>query len=110
MEPNHLWHTRTLDQAFAQLQSRPAGLGQSTATERAATYGPNEIQAAQRVSAWQILLDQFKNVLILILLGATVYLLRISVLQAKLVRGTSPLELFAERFFAGLRRGTFTAV
>lgn len=33
-----------------------------------------------------------------------------AVLQAKLVRGTSPLELFAENFFAGLRRGTFTAV
>ena len=34
-------------------------------------YGPNELQAAHRVSPWEILLEQFKNVLILILLGAT---------------------------------------
>jgi len=33
-----------------------------------------------------------------------------AVLQAKLVRNTSPLDLFAEKFFAGLPRGTFTAV
>ncbi|MBM4427205.1 MAG: cation-translocating P-type ATPase, partial [Chloroflexi bacterium] len=35
-------------------------------------HGPNEIQAAKRISAWQILLEQFKNILILILLGATI--------------------------------------
>jgi Ca2+-transporting ATPase len=34
-------------------------------------YGPNELKAAHRISAWEILLEQFKNVLILILLGAT---------------------------------------
>ncbi|HQT97103.1 MAG: acrylate utilization transcriptional regulator AcuR [Desulfobacteria bacterium] len=33
-----------------------------------------------------------------------------AVLQAKLCRSTAPLELFAESFFAGLPRRTFTAV
>ena len=72
MEPNNFWHTRTPDQAFAQLQSGQSGLGQKEAGERAGKYGPNEIQSAHRISAWEILVEQFKNVLILILLGATV--------------------------------------
>ncbi|MBE0680582.1 MAG: cation-translocating P-type ATPase [Anaerolineales bacterium] len=71
MEPSNYWHTKSTDQAFAQFNSGPAGLSQSEALERAAKYGPNEIQAAHRVSPWEILFEQFKNVLILILLGAT---------------------------------------
>ena len=72
MEQNELWHTETLTQAFDKLASQPAGLSQAAAEERAARYGPNEIKSGQPVSAWQILVEQFKNVLILILLGATV--------------------------------------
>jgi Ca2+-transporting ATPase len=41
--------------------------------KRVEIYGPNEIRAAQRISGWNILVEQFKNVLILILLGATVW-------------------------------------
>ena len=66
------WHTQTGEEAFAQLQSQPAGLSSPEAASRRQQYGPNEIQAAKRVSPWEILLEQFKNVLILILLGATV--------------------------------------
>jgi Ca2+-transporting ATPase len=36
-----------------------------------AEYGPNELQAARRISPWTILWAQFKNVLIVILLAAT---------------------------------------
>ena len=72
MEQNQFWHTKTPDQAFAQLNSRQTGLGQIEVGERAAKYGPNEIKSAHRISAWEILIEQFKNVLILILLGATV--------------------------------------
>jgi P-type Ca2+ transporter type 2C len=72
MQNNNFWHTRTSGQAFEELKSRPSGLSQKEADERLAEYGPNEIQAARRISGWEILLEQFKNVLILILLGATV--------------------------------------
>ena len=68
---NNFWHTKSRDQAFAQLESAESGLSASEAEERLAKYGPNEIQSTHRVSPWDILLDQFKNVLILILLGAT---------------------------------------
>ncbi len=65
------WHTQTTDEAFAQLRSQPGGLSHAEAANLLGQYGPNELQAAHRVSPWEILLEQFKNVLILILLGAT---------------------------------------
>ena len=71
MESNKIWHTQTIEQAFTHLNSQPSGLGQAEAVERTLQYGANEIQAAKRISAWEILFDQFKNILILILLGAT---------------------------------------
>jgi Ca2+-transporting ATPase len=65
------WHTITTDDAFQQLKSQPDGLSAAEAENRLGHYGPNELQATQRISAWAILLEQFKNVLILILLAAT---------------------------------------
>ena len=65
------WHTQTTDEAFSQLRSRSNGLSNAEAVSRLQQYGPNELQAVHRISPWEILLEQFKNVLILILLGAT---------------------------------------
>src|SRR5512138_487011 len=65
------WHTLTVDQSFQELESYPDGLSHTGAGRRILEFGLNELQAAHRVSAWEILLEQFKNVLILILLGAT---------------------------------------
>jgi Ca2+-transporting ATPase len=65
------WYTLTTDDAFQQLKSQPGGLSHVEVDERMLKYGPNELKAAHRISAWEILLEQFKNVLILILLGAT---------------------------------------
>lgn len=72
MSDNKPFHALTRDAAFELLSSTPQGLSNSEAAKRFAEIGPNEIQAAKPVSAWEILLEQFKNVLILILLGATV--------------------------------------
>ena len=71
MESNKIWHTQTIEQVFTHLKSQPSGLPQAEAAERTLQYGANEIRAAKRISAWEILFDQFKNILILILLGAT---------------------------------------
>jgi Ca2+-transporting ATPase len=71
MDNNKPWHTLTQEAAFERLGSHPKGLTSDEAAERLLKAGPNEIQAARRISAWEILLEQFKNILILILLGAT---------------------------------------
>ncbi|MGQ9548320.1 MAG: cation-translocating P-type ATPase [Roseiflexus sp.] len=68
----HPWHTIPVEDAFDLLRSKPDGLTGDDAGKRLEQYGPNELQEARRISPWQILLEQFKNVLIIILLVATV--------------------------------------
>jgi P-type Ca2+ transporter type 2C len=46
------------------------GLSAEEAAHRLAQHGPNELVTAGPVAAWRLLLDQFRNVLILILLVA----------------------------------------
>lgn len=65
------WHILPVDLAHERLSSPVGGLTQAEAGRRLVEYGPNELLPAQPVSAWTVLLDQFKNVLILILLLAT---------------------------------------
>ncbi|MGB7963411.1 MAG: cation-translocating P-type ATPase [Propionicimonas sp.] len=65
------WHASAVDAVCAVLDSAPTGLSSSESSARLVTHGPNEIRAARRVSPWRILLEQFRNVLILILLAAT---------------------------------------
>jgi len=78
MQPSHhetspLWYTLSTEAVFAHLNSTPAGLTGAEATQRLSEYGPNELQAAHRISPWAVLLAQFKNVLIIILLVATAF-------------------------------------
>jgi Ca2+-transporting ATPase len=66
------WHTLAVEAVYSRLEAAPSGLTDAEAARRLAQYGPNELQAAHRISPWAILLEQFKNTLILILLVATV--------------------------------------
>ncbi len=65
------WHTLTRDATYERLDTNPKGLTSAEAAKRLQDVGPNELQAAHRILPWEILVEQFKNVLILILLGAT---------------------------------------
>ena len=66
-----VWHALTVEESVARLKSAPRGLSSEEAARRLEEFGPNELQVAGRISAWDILLEQFKNVLIVILLLAT---------------------------------------
>ena len=66
------WHTLSVDAVSSHLKSTHAGLTGVEAARRLEEYGPNELEAARRISPWTILLAQIKNVLILILLIAAV--------------------------------------
>lgn len=65
------WHVHSAEAALGMLKSSTAGLTEGEARARLDAFGPNELRAARRVSPWVLLIDQFKNVLILILLAAT---------------------------------------
>ena len=65
------WHTLEVEEALRQLSARDEGLTSEEAAQRSTQYGPNELQAARHISPWEILAEQFKNVLIIILIIAT---------------------------------------
>ncbi|MBF8285340.1 MAG: pacL, partial [Anaerolineales bacterium] len=71
--PAEVWHSQTIEAIAQKLSTHlEQGLTSEEAARRLAGYGPNELQAARRISPWEILIEQFKNVLIIILLIATV--------------------------------------
>ena len=71
--PAEVWHSQTIEAIAQKLSTHlEQGLTAEEAARRLAAHGPNELQAARRISPWEILIEQFKNVLIIILLIATV--------------------------------------
>jgi P-type Ca2+ transporter type 2C len=65
------WHTLPQDEVAARLDTGlDTGLSKAEAKRRLDQYGANELETARAAPPWQLLLEQFKNVLILILLVA----------------------------------------
>jgi Ca2+-transporting ATPase len=68
-EPN--WHAMEPAAVLSNLKTNPKlGLSDSEAKKRLATYGPNEIEEARKISSWKLLLGQFRETLVLILIVA----------------------------------------
>ncbi len=67
-----VWHALPVETVISQLASAPSGLTGAEAARRLIEFGPNELQGVRHVSPWTILFEQFKNVLIIILLVATI--------------------------------------
>jgi P-type Ca2+ transporter type 2C len=66
------WHTLDATAAATRLLSTSTGLTAAEAAQRLVTHGPNELRVQTRESAWRTLAAQFQNVLIVILLCATI--------------------------------------
>ena len=66
------WHTKSAQEVLAQVRSAAIGLSAREAAQRLAADGPNELKEGNRVSPLQILLGQFKSLLIWILIAAGV--------------------------------------
>ncbi len=66
------WHNLTDSETLTSLSSTSDGLNQEEATKRLAEYGLNELQTAKKTSPWMIFFEQFKNLLIIILLAAVI--------------------------------------
>lgn len=68
--PAKLWHTADAAQALALLQSDPkSGLTAQQVQQRQQQYGLNELIETGGRSAWAILLDQFKNIMLIMLIA-----------------------------------------
>ncbi len=66
------WHVASVEETAAALGVDPiVGLSSGEAAQRLAEGGANELERVRRTSPWAVLLSQFKNLLIIILLIAT---------------------------------------
>ena len=67
------WHAIEAPAALQQLSADPrSGLTDEEAGRRLAQYGPNELTHEEKASPWVLFFNQFKNILIAILLVATI--------------------------------------
>ena len=64
------WHALSTEEALKRLESRAEGLDRAEAERRLADHGPNQLQQAEARPWWKRLLEQFNNVLMLVLLVA----------------------------------------
>jgi Ca2+-transporting ATPase len=71
------FHARTAAESLTALDSNAEGLDEREADRRLARYGPNQLEAAKAVSAWRILIDQLRSVVVLLLLVAAILALAI---------------------------------
>ena len=71
--PQSAWHTKTIEEVAEALGTDlKRGLTAQEAQARLEQYGPNELQERPRPSFWKMLLDQFNQFLVLILIVAAI--------------------------------------
>lgn len=110
----HHWHTLSTDEATKILETNhQTGLSAAQAAERTARHGPNALQEKRRRSPWRMLLDQFTEFMIMVLIvaaiisgflgdvGDTLFIIVIVILNA--IVGFIQ-EFRAERAMAALKR------
>ncbi|MGB5973429.1 MAG: cation-transporting P-type ATPase [Nodosilinea sp.] len=82
--PKTAWHTVGTDTALSQLESDAStGLSPQSVIDRRSQYGPNELEETGGRPAWQILLDQFTNIMLLMLVAVAVVSAVLSVRNAE---------------------------
>ena len=72
-QPQENWHALTAEQIIRQLATPPeTGLTSEEAARRLESYGPNQLTEAPGITFWQMLLDQFNNFVVIMLIIAAV--------------------------------------
>ncbi|QTF91221.1 HAD-IC family P-type ATPase [Halomonas sp. BM-2019] len=66
------WHALGESDSLERLDSTPDGLGGREAKRRLSEYGPNQLKQAEGRPWWKRLLEQFNNILMLVLVVAAV--------------------------------------
>ena len=66
------WHSLEVDEVLHTLNAKMDGLSQEEAQERLQEFGPNELKKEKRKSPVKLFLEQFTDILIIILLAAMV--------------------------------------
>ena len=64
------WYQCTGEEVLSRLETARRGLTEAQAQERKKQYGPNALKEAGTKPAWKVFLEQFKDLLVMILIGA----------------------------------------
>ncbi|MEK0188446.1 cation-transporting P-type ATPase, partial [Microcoleus anatoxicus] len=71
--PPSSWHTVAIDTTLKQLSSnKDTGLRAQQVSERLQQYGHNELEETAGRSPWSIFVDQFTNIMLLMLMGVAI--------------------------------------
>jgi P-type Ca2+ transporter type 2C len=67
------WHTLDVEKTLSELDSdTETGLTSQQVEKRLQQYGPNELEETAGRSSWEILLDQFKNIMLVMLIAVAI--------------------------------------
>ncbi|BAU45035.1 cation-translocating P-type ATPase [Leptolyngbya sp. O-77] len=73
VSPATRWHLLSAEKVLEQLQSdRQLGLTSEQVAKRQRQFGPNELEDTGGRSNWAILLDQFKNIMLIMLIAVAI--------------------------------------
>lgn len=92
---NHDFYRLSIDDVLGKLNSSNNGLSNDEAAKRLNEYGPNELQEKAKEPAWKLLVSQFNNLLIYILMLSAL----ISILLGKTVE---PIAIIIIVVLAGI--------
>ncbi len=67
------WNELEAKQVLKELQTSEKGLSEQEAQARLLKYGTNELKEEKKISPIEIFLNQFKSILVIILIGATIF-------------------------------------
>lgn len=94
------WHSNSVDDTIDALDTSSDGLTEDEADQRLEEYGPNELEQGESVSPLELFIDQFRDFLIYLLVGAAVLSIAVGeMLDAVLIF----LILFANGIFGFLQ-------
>jgi P-type Ca2+ transporter type 2C len=77
------WHALGIPEIYQQLDTHPKGLTTVEVTDRLAQHGRNEIIRRKPISPWRLLLKQFANYFIFVLLFAAILAFTVSFLPGE---------------------------
>ena len=86
--PQEDWHHRTTDELLIHFATTAAGLSSTEAAKRLTQHGPNQLQEVERMGPWHLVMDQFKSLVIWVLIGA-------GIVSALLGEGMGAVAIFA---------------
>jgi Ca2+-transporting ATPase len=66
------WHSKSTTDVLNELRTSEHGLEKHEAKKRLELYGPNKLPDSKKISYFRILIDQFKNALVIILIIAVI--------------------------------------